>query len=429
MELWGGEWKVLIRFPLVRPSVLVLVLALNLGFAGDAASFTSVEFQPLEPGVSWTCLEDNVFTEIETVLPGTQLVNGVPTRVIETSGGPDDGTREFRTNDTNGLRTHKLTTPGPEGGVQVFTPPVTLLPAVFEVGTRFSSAGSFAFTFTGFGTFPGTYSISSEVVGVEQVVVPAGTFQALRVDLTVTQSATINGVPMVMSSTESDWGVRNLGVVLSIGTIDGDPFISELVSTNLELCGDVADDGFVGPEDVALFREVLAGLASFTSAGEAKCTVIDPPSSCGLLDLTMIRREIEGPLLAPGISQLCGAATGPRIRIESVPTGAFDEIVIVGDGIESLGFGAISAIDLFDGGIKLDFIGPFILAPSPNGLSFSDIGDSMAPIANVSVNPTTTVAGFDASRVSFTADTIEVDLGGLSVRNGDVVTLVVITTP
>ena len=86
MELWGGEWKVLMRFPLVRPSVLALVLALNLGFAGDAAAFRSVDFFPLEPGNSWTSLDDNVFTEIETVLPGTQLVNGVPTRVIEISG-------------------------------------------------------------------------------------------------------------------------------------------------------------------------------------------------------------------------------------------------------------------------------------------------------------------------------------------------------
>ncbi len=311
MELWGGEWKVLMRFPRVRPSVLALVLALSLGFARDAAAFRSVDFQPLEPGDSWTYREDNVFTAIETVLPGTQLVNGIPTRVIGISGGPDDGGRFFVTNDTNGLRLHKETIPGPEGGVVVYSPPVTVLPAVFEVGTRFSGAGSFALTFPGSGTFPGSYSISSEVVGVEQVVVPAGTFQALRVDFTATQSATINGVPIVISGTESDWAVRNLGLVRAIGTIDGDSFISELVSTNLKLCGDVADDGFVGTEDVALFRDVLAGLAVFTAAGEAKCTVIDPPSNCGLLDLTMIRREIEGPLLAPGISQVCRAATAP----------------------------------------------------------------------------------------------------------------------
>ncbi len=311
MELWGGEWKVLMRSPLVRPSVLALVLALNLGLAGDAAAFRAVDFDPREPGDSWTFLEDNVFTEIETVLPGTQLVNGVPTRVIETIGGPESGSRVFQTNDTNGLRLHKVTVPGPEGGVQVFTPPVMLLPAVFEVGTRFSGAGSFALTLTGFGTFPGSYSLSAEVVGVEQIVVPAATFQALRVDFILTESVTISGVPMVISTTESAWGVRNLGVVRNIGTIDGDPFSSELVSTNIQLCGDVADDGFVGPEDVTLFREVLAGLAAFTLAGEAKCTVIDAPSDCGLVHLTVIRREIEGLLLEPGISQVCGAAMAP----------------------------------------------------------------------------------------------------------------------
>ncbi len=153
---------------------------------------------------------------------------------------------------------------------------------------------------------------------MEQVVVPAGTFQALRVDFTLTESVTVNGQTFVVSGPGSDWGVRNLGSVRSIGMPDGDSFISELVSTNLELCGDVADDGFVGPEDVALFRDVLAGLAAFTLAGEAKCTVIDLPSNCDLLDLTVIRREIEGPLLAPGISQVCEAATGDQVLGDQV---------------------------------------------------------------------------------------------------------------
>ncbi len=311
MELWGGVWKVLMRCPLVRPSVLALVLALNLGFAGDAAAFRSVDFQPLEPGDSWTCFEDNVFTEIETVLLGTQLVNGVPTRVIEISGGPDDGVQVFLTNDTSGLRVHKVTSPDPEGAVEVYTPPKTLLPADFVVGTFTRSVGSFVLTLTGLGAFPGSYSYTSNIIGVEQVTVPAGAFQALRARSTSTETVTVNGQLFFVSGSGSNWGVRNLGVVRSLGTTDGEPFISELVSTNIQLCGDVADDGFVGPEDVTLFRNVLAGLAALTLAGEAKCTVIDPPSNCDLLQLTVIRREIEGPLLEPGISQVCGATMAP----------------------------------------------------------------------------------------------------------------------
>lgn len=114
-------------------------------------------------------------------------------------------------------------------------------------------------------------------------------------------------------------------------------------------------------------------------------------------------------------------STGAMIRIESVPLGGFlDEVVTVGPGIESSGFGAVTSIDLFDGGMQLGFIGPFLLDPAPNGLLFSDFGGTMDPIANVSINPATTVNGFF---FGFTEDTIEVDFGGVTVANGDIIVL------
>ncbi len=416
-------------FPLVRPSVLVLVLALSSSFAQDAAAFRSVDFQPLKPGDSWTYLEDFVSTGIETVLLGTELVNGVPTRPIESMGEPNTIGRTFYTNDARGLRVHQDLVPDPDGFVFVFTTPITELPATFEIGTVFPSAGDLVFTLSGFGTAPGDYSYTVEVIGVEPVAVPAGSFNALRIDWTLRITVVGPAGTATLNSSGIDWWARNLGVVRSIETADGDTSIFELVSTNLQLCGDVADDGFVGPEDVTLFRNVLAGLASFTTLGEAKCTVTDQPSDCDLLDLTVIRREIEGPLFAPGISQLCEAATGPGIRIQSVPAGALDEVVVVGEGVESLGFGAISAIDLSELGIQIFFGLDLTLDAAPNGVSFTDMGNSLDDIIDVIVTPPTSVAGFDASRVSFTMDTIEVDLGGLSVRTGNVIALAVITTP
>ena len=56
-------------------------------------------------------------------------------------------------------------------------------------------------------------------------------------------------------------------------------------------------------------EEIIPGRMVFTPVGEAKCEIIDPPS-CDLLDVTLVRHEIEGPLLAQGISQVCGAAIG-----------------------------------------------------------------------------------------------------------------------
>ena len=119
-------------------------------------------------------------------------------------------------------------------------------------------------------------------------------------------------------------------------------------------------------------------------------------------------------------------STGAMIQIQSVPPTFLDEVVTVGAGIESLGFGAVTSIDLFDGGVELGFIGPFTLDPSPNGLLFSDFGDTMDPIVGVSINPATTVSGF---LFSFTEDTVEVDFGGVDVVDGDIIVLDVALVP
>ncbi len=118
-------------------------------------------------------------------------------------------------------------------------------------------------------------------------------------------------------------------------------------------------------------------------------------------------------------------STGAMIRIESTPPGFLDEVVTVGAGIESLGYGAISAIDLFDGGVKIDFFLDITLDPPPNGLLFSDFGDTMGPITNVSINPATTVGEFF---LGFTPDTVELDFGGVTVFNGGTIVLDVEST-
>ncbi|WP_165585332.1 PEP-CTERM sorting domain-containing protein [Roseococcus sp. SYP-B2431] len=60
---------------------------------------------------------------------------------------------------------------------------------------------------------------------------------------------------------------------------------------------------------------------------------------------------------------------------------------------------------------SVPFNGPVFTATAPLGIS------------GVSVNATTTMAGFDASRVAFTGSDIRIDWGGLSYTNGTVVAL------
>ncbi len=78
-------------------------------------------------------------------------------------------------------------------------------------------------------------------------------------------------------------------------------------------CGDVDDDGDVDFDDVDTYRDSLAdptGLA-LSPAGTAKCSVIDSPGPCEILDVTVIERALDDPPLEPGIAQVCTAATPP----------------------------------------------------------------------------------------------------------------------
>jgi hypothetical protein len=79
-------------------------------------------------------------------------------------------------------------------------------------------------------------------------------------------------------------------------------------------CGDVDDNGTVEDVDVLDYRDDLAAPSLFPlpPAGVAKCTVIDPPSDCDVLDMTVVRRALEGPSgLPPGIASVCEAARPP----------------------------------------------------------------------------------------------------------------------
>jgi hypothetical protein len=77
------------------------------------------------------------------------------------------------------------------------------------------------------------------------------------------------------------------------------------------LCGDVNDDGTVNYLDVEDYRGFLADVVPFTPAGQRKCAVIGADTDCDILDVTVIRRDVEGPGLAPGIQQVCEAAVAP----------------------------------------------------------------------------------------------------------------------
>lgn len=208
-----------------------LIVMVVLGAAGAAQSFKAIDLQPLQLEDSWTYLENGV--SVTQTVVRTESVNGVSTFVVATLAGPDIGAETFMTNDENGLRVHKLVIPEPEGGSVVLRPPGIDLQADFPAPSGFVTSGDADFTITPFGTFPGTYEVSVSVIGLEMVTVPAGTFQALRVDFSGELTVTVQGMTLRTVSTGSDWHAAGIGIVQSSATVDGENFSSQLVSTNV----------------------------------------------------------------------------------------------------------------------------------------------------------------------------------------------------
>jgi len=76
-------------------------------------------------------------------------------------------------------------------------------------------------------------------------------------------------------------------------------------------CGDVDDTGQVTADDVLVLRTFLADPNQpLSAAGISKCTVRGTTGECDILQLTVLRRAVEGPTFAPGLSQTCTAAAG-----------------------------------------------------------------------------------------------------------------------
>ena len=229
------EWSILLMNSLVRLLLLASIAAFLGAFANPrpaSALFLAIDYAPLQFGNEWTYLENGVSTLTQRVLDDLEVVNGIPTFVILDLDGEFSGSTVNLTNDSNGLRMHKLFLPGsgdPPNSTAIFIPPLTLLNAVVDAGNVINSAGAVNLTFEGFGTFGLSYTATANVIGLETVTVPLGTFDALRVDSSLRLFGDIFNQPFDEFSSGTDWYGFGVGPVKS--TSDGD--VSELVHTNV----------------------------------------------------------------------------------------------------------------------------------------------------------------------------------------------------
>ena len=105
--------------PLLR--LLILLVAFGPTLSAEAAE--SVDFFPLSPGITWSYTNVATVLLTETIQPGSFSVRGIPTSKILLSGGPENGSEAFFTNDPSGVRLHLAVVAGPDSGQLQFTTP------------------------------------------------------------------------------------------------------------------------------------------------------------------------------------------------------------------------------------------------------------------------------------------------------------------
>jgi hypothetical protein len=193
---------------------------------------------PFVPGDFSTFLVNGLNLQTETVLPGFFPVSGVQTQVIETAGGEFSGSQTFLTRDATGVKVYGAFTPnlfvdgvGFVDGSITLTPPIAT-PPIICLGEFIQNAGTGLFEYSEGTVFTLNYSDVARIIGLEQVTVPYGTFDALKIQEELRFFGTVEGSPIELRSTSVVWSVAGLGQVKAEITEDGNTDVFELVDTN-----------------------------------------------------------------------------------------------------------------------------------------------------------------------------------------------------
>ncbi len=148
--------------------------------------------------------------------------------------------------------------------------------------------------------------------------------------------------------------------------------------------------------------------------------------------------------LTPALAQASPIFTGQVLHLDWISdTSAilFSDDLTVGGGVEVPDFPqdpsgnipTIASIDINDaGGIEIQFLLANQFTGTPpgfNGLVFSDSAGTILDFTALIVEPTSTFAGFDASRVSVTPDSFSLNFAGLPFGLTSTLSLTVVPEP
>jgi hypothetical protein len=236
---WTIKGKYQIKADLVFPDSSKGTLDINGSFTGTLPYDTS-EYFPLGMGDTWTTREmqteitqegeeTNENIDTKTVF-GTETIKGL---VALKRGEVDDGDYDLMTN-INGVKIYKTYETDFENDVLVneifdtYNPPLMYLPPRLSVGTR----GTFksALTHKESSGFKATGKVTVDIIveGIEDVTVPAGTFQDC-LKIRINRDLISSKINREESSESTYWLAKGIGIV-------------KLEETNTEINNNVVEE-------------------------------------------------------------------------------------------------------------------------------------------------------------------------------------------
>lgn len=267
--------------------IFLLSLVLLLFYTSTVLTVEALKYYPTDVGNVWV-LETSDGTEriTYTIETSEERFNGeeitLLKRVAETLG-TDETTGEvyFVHFDEVGIKLHKIV--AELGGVfgtatAVLSPPILYFPASLEIGDSWEGTLETVVNLTG----PVSVTTAYEVVAIEDVVTPAGTFEdCLKIQIETRNTSRLG----VSRSTSYQWMAPNLGVV-SVETAQ--EIVFNLISSNLLVdtsTYDVTGDGVVNILD-------LVFVASHFGDVDRKADV-NNDGAVNILDLTLVAQNFS----------------------------------------------------------------------------------------------------------------------------------------
>ena len=237
------------------------------------------EYSPLKDGYSWTYQDTGpfgIYNYTETVLPGTKIIKGVETKIVEDS----DGDYTYATSDINGVRLHGFHFPPDD--FMYFDPPMVLLKGTMTIPDTFASTGLVELIFGSQGTAYLNYTYRVTVEGKEAITVPAGTYETVRTGYELRLFGNTEGTIFDETEVGTDWQAKYIGLIKEVHTDSDGITESVLVSTNItppvDLSGTIKT-----PDGTDICAMVLASGQYMFSC--------NPP---GVFSLTGLPRETDG---------------------------------------------------------------------------------------------------------------------------------------